>query len=70
MPTLALTVTMSALLASRVISLAVPGSQKARAVAATLAGPISTSCPASVLRTHPDATLFLDAAAASLAALP
>ncbi len=69
-PTLALTVTMSALLASRVISLAVPGPQKARAVAATLDGPVSTSCPASALRTHPDASLLLDAAAASLAALP
>ncbi len=67
-PTLALTVTMSALLASRVISLAVPGAQKARAVAATLDGPIATACPSSVLRTHPDATLFLDEAAASLVA--
>jgi glucosamine-6-phosphate deaminase len=61
---------MSALLASRVISLAVPGPQKARAVAATLDGPVSTACPASAVRSHPDATLFLDAAAASLAALP
>jgi glucosamine-6-phosphate deaminase len=67
-PTLALTVTMSTLLASRVISLAVPGSQKAAAVAATLDGPISTDCPASALREHPDATLFLDEAAASLVA--
>ncbi len=64
-PTLALTVTMSALLASRVVSLAVPGPQKAQAVAATLDGPIATSCPASALREHPDATLFLDEAAAS-----
>lgn len=67
-PSLALTVTMSALLASRVISLAVPGPQKAAAVAATLDGPITTACPASALRRHPDATLFLDDAAASLAA--
>jgi glucosamine-6-phosphate deaminase len=66
-PTLALTVTMSALLASRVISLAVPGTQKARAVAAALDGPITTDCPASALREHPDATLFLDEAAAALA---
>ncbi len=69
-PTLALTVTMSALLASRVVSLAVPGTQKARAVAATLDGPISTTWPASALRTHRDATLFIDEAAASLAARP
>jgi len=67
-PTLALTVTMSTLLASRVVTLAVPGPQKAAAVAATLDGPISTTCPASAMRDHPDATLFLDEAAASLAA--
>ena len=67
-PALALTVTMSALLASQVISLAVPGPQKARAVAAALEGPVSTACPASALRNHPDATLFLDEAAASQAA--
>lgn len=65
-PTLALTVTMSTLLASRVVSLAVPGPQKAAAVAATLDGPISTTCPASAMRDHPDATLFIDDAAASL----
>jgi glucosamine-6-phosphate deaminase len=64
-PTLALTVTMSVLLASRVISVAVPGPQKAPAVAAALDGPITTTCPASALREHPDATLFLDEAAAS-----
>jgi glucosamine-6-phosphate deaminase len=67
-PTLALTVTMSALLASRVISVAVPGPQKAPAVAAALDGPITTACPASALRDHPDASLFLDDAAASLVA--
>jgi glucosamine-6-phosphate deaminase len=69
-PRLALTVTMSALAASRVISLAVPGPQKARAVAAALDGPVSTACPASLLRSHPDATLFLDEAAAALASRP
>jgi glucosamine-6-phosphate deaminase len=69
-PSLALTVTMSALLASRVISLAVPGGQKALAVARTLDGPISTMCPASALRRHRDATLFLDEASAASAARP
>lgn len=66
-PTLALTVTMSTLLASRVVTLAVPGAQKATAVAATLDGPITTACPASAMRHHPNATLFLDEAAASSA---
>ena len=64
-PRLAMTVTMSAILASRAISVVVPGSQKAAAVAATLDGPIGTACPASALRRHPDATLFVDEAAAS-----
>jgi glucosamine-6-phosphate deaminase len=65
-PRVALTVTMSTIRACRVISLVVPGSQKATAVAATLDGPVTTACPASVLRGHPDATLFVDEAAASL----
>lgn len=66
-PRIALTVTMSTILACRVISLVVPGPQKAAAVAATLDGPITTACPASVLRSHPDAVLFVDADAAALA---
>jgi len=64
-PALALTVTMSAILASRAISIVVPGPQKAAAVAATLLGPIETACPASALRRHPDARLFVDEAAIS-----
>ena len=64
-PRLALTVTMSTILASRALSVVVPGAQKAAAVAATLDGPIETACPASALRRHPDAVLFVDEAAAS-----
>jgi glucosamine-6-phosphate deaminase len=56
---------MSTILASRAISVVVPGPQKAAAVAATLDGPIDTACPASALRRHPDAVLFIDEAAAS-----
>lgn len=65
-PQIALTVTMSMIRACRAISLVVPGPQKAVAVAATLSGPITTACPASVLRGHPDAVLFVDEASASL----
>jgi glucosamine-6-phosphate deaminase len=65
-PRIALTVTMSTIRACRVISLVVPGPQKARAIAAMLDGPITTACPASVLRGHPDAVQFVDEAAASL----
>jgi glucosamine-6-phosphate deaminase len=65
-PRVALTVTMSTIRACHVISLVVPGPQKAAAVAAALDGPVTTACPASVLRSHPDVTLFIDDAAASL----
>jgi 6-phosphogluconolactonase/glucosamine-6-phosphate isomerase/deaminase len=34
-----------------------------------LEGPIGTSCPASILRLHPNATLYLDPASASGLAL-
>ena len=64
-PRIALTVTMSTILACRVITLVVPGPQKAAAVAAALDGPVTTACPASALREHPDAAMFIDEAAAS-----
>jgi glucosamine-6-phosphate deaminase len=64
-PRLAMTVTMSTILASRAISVVVPGTQKATAVARTLDGPIETACPASALRRHPDAVMFVDEAAIS-----
>ena len=44
----------------------VNGERKAAAVRAALDGPITPDCPASALRRHPCATLFLDAGAASL----
>ena len=43
----------------------VPGSAKRAAVQAALDGPVTTGCPASILRRHPDATLYLDVAAAA-----
>ena len=65
-PRLALTVTMSAILRARSLSVVVPGAQKAEAVNRTLHGPIETACPASALRRHPDAVLFVDEPAYSL----
>ncbi len=44
----------------------VPGSRKAAAVKACLEGPISPMAPASILRTHPNATIYLDKDSASL----
>jgi glucosamine-6-phosphate deaminase len=62
-PRLAMTVTMSMILASRAISVVVPGTQKAAAIARMLEGPIEPACPASGLRRHPDAVMFVDEAA-------
>jgi glucosamine-6-phosphate deaminase len=38
----------------------VPEGRKAEAVYNTLTGPISTACPASILRQTPHARIFLD----------
>jgi glucosamine-6-phosphate deaminase len=59
-PQKAITLTCPMIMSGRVLVCVVPGTRKAGAVAAALQGPISTSCPASILRTHPSATLFLD----------
>lgn len=59
-PTHAYTLTIPALLKAPVVSLVVPGPRKANAVQATLKGPIAESCPASALRRHPGAVLYLD----------
>jgi glucosamine-6-phosphate deaminase len=64
-PTHALTLTIPALLSARTLVCTVPGPRKADAVRATVRGDISTACPASILRRHADATLYLDAASAS-----
>ncbi len=45
---------------------AVPERRKAQAVTACLEGEVSPLAPASILRTHPACTLFLDREAASL----
>jgi glucosamine-6-phosphate deaminase len=44
----------------------VPEHRKASAVRAALIGPVSPACPASVLREHPNAVLFLDGESSSL----
>ena len=64
-PKQALSLTIPSILRSKVISCVVPDERKSQAVYDTLFGKISTSCPASILRTHPDAVLFLDSGSAS-----
>lgn len=44
----------------------VPGPRKAAAIRACLEGPISLAAPASILRTHPNATIYLDNESAAL----
>jgi glucosamine-6-phosphate deaminase len=65
-PSRALTLTIPALLGARTICGVVPGERKAGAVRETLLGPVSTQCPASILRTHPQAVLHLDSQSAAL----
>lgn len=59
-PRQALTLTIPALLSGKYAFCIVPASTKAQAVKNTLEGPICEECPASVLRRHPKATLYLD----------
>lgn len=65
-PEEALTLTCSALLRMGRWICSVPELRKAEAVRATLEGPISTACPASLIRTHNDASLYLDRESSSL----
>lgn len=64
-PLHAFTLTVSVFRQAKRLSIHVPGPLKANAVHATVQGPIATACPASILRLHPDATLYIDTAAAS-----
>jgi glucosamine-6-phosphate deaminase len=65
-PLTALSVTIPRLMQVPHLFVMVPGVRKAEAVRAALEGPITEDCPASILREHPNATLFLDRDSASL----
>jgi glucosamine-6-phosphate deaminase len=65
-PTHAYTLTIPALLGAPVVSVIVPGPRKANAVLNTLRGPINEACPATALRRHPGAKLYLDRDSARL----
>jgi glucosamine-6-phosphate deaminase len=65
-PTHAYTMTIPALMQAPLVSVVVPGPRKANAVLTTLRGPISEACPATILRRHPCARLYLDRDAARL----
>ena len=59
-PARALTLTCPTLTASECLVCSVPDRRKAEAVRNALEGPITTACPASVVRRHPDARLYLE----------
>ncbi len=65
-PKYALTLTVPALMQPEHVFCIVPGPRKAEAVKMTLEGPVNDRCPASILRQHKDATLYIDTDAASL----
>lgn len=65
-PTHAITLTIPAIMEAKAIVCVVPGRRKSEAVKQALKGPISPECPASILRTHFRATLFLDLESAEL----
>jgi len=65
-PKRAISMSIQQILKSRHLYVSVPDKRKARAVQCALEGEISPMCPASILRTHPRCTIFLDTEAASL----
>jgi glucosamine-6-phosphate deaminase len=68
-PQQAITMSIRQILKSRAIVAVVPEARKAQAVQRCLEGPVSPMVPASILRTHPETTLFLDEESAALLAV-
>jgi len=64
-PTHVLTQGLGTILQARHLLLIVTGEGKANAVAAAVEGPVSASCPGSVLQLHPHVSVLLDPPAAS-----
>lgn len=65
-PRSAVTVTIPALLRAESVLAIVPEARKAEPVRAALVGPLSTDCPASILRRQANAVLYLDSESAAL----
>lgn len=65
-PTRAISMSARQILKAEEILAVVPGPRKAEAVKACFEGAISPMAPASILRTHPNATVYLDNHSASL----
>ena len=65
-PKQAISMSVRQILKSRELVVVVPDARKAKAVKACLEGDISPMAPASILRTHPNATIYLDKNSAAL----
>ncbi len=65
-PTYATTLTIPALMSAKHLFCMVPTDRKAKAVKDTLEGVIDEKCPASILRRHVSATLYIDKQSAAL----
>lgn len=64
-PKRAISMSVKQIMASAAIVCSVPDERKADAVLGAAEGPVSPDVPASILREHPNTTLYLDRAAAS-----
>ncbi len=64
-PKQAMTLTLSLIMSIPNAICTVPTDRKANAVYGALCGPVTTECPASILRQHPNAALYIDEPAAS-----
>jgi glucosamine-6-phosphate deaminase len=65
-PATAISMSVRQILRARSIVCVVPDGRKAEAVRGTIEGPIDPMVPASILRRHPDVTIYLDRDSASL----
>ncbi len=65
-PSKAISMSIRQIMESRTIVCTVPDERKAKAVKGALEGEVSSACPASILRQHPDCHMFLDQGSASL----
>lgn len=65
-PREAITLTCPALFRAQAWVCSVPDARKAVAVRSALEGPISTACPGSLVRRHPNTTVYLDTHSAAL----
>ena len=65
-PSQAISMSVRQILKSKTLIVSVPDERKAQAVADSIHGPLTNTCPASILREHNDCHLYVDEAAASL----